>query len=199
MRARPDTKRSRRSEGELRLGRPHPRLERATKASGDGAEEQASPSHPVRWGGAILDTARKARTSGGRRLRIEHRLTIAVGICANLTHGQIAHGIGFSRTTVGREIARHGGRDDYDPYLAQMRADRDARRPKARKIDESSRVRGYVLEKLSQRWSPMQISTTMKEDFPDDEEMRVSHEAITRPSMYRAKGRCAKSSSSKRR
>ena len=143
---------------------------------------------PGSMGGAILDTARKARTSGGRRLRIEHRLTIAVGICANLTHGQIAHGIGFSRTTVGREIARHGGRDDYDPYLAQMRADRDARRPKARKIDESSRVRGYVLEKLSQRWSPMQISTTMKEDFPDDEEMRVSHEAIYQALYVQGKG-----------
>lgn len=143
---------------------------------------------PGSMGGSILDTARKARTSGGRRLRIEHRLTIAVGICANLTHGQIAHGIGFSRTTVGREIARHGGRDDYDPYLAQMRADRDARRPKARKIDESSRVRGYVLEKLSQRWSPMQISTTMKEDFPDDEEMRVSHEAIYQALYVQGKG-----------
>lgn len=139
-------------------------------------------------GGAILTTTKKTRSSNGQRLRIEHRLTIAAGICANMTYAQIAHGIGFSRTTVGREIARHGGRSDYDPYLAQMRADRDARRPKARKIDESARVREYVLEKLCQRWSPVQISTAMRKDFPDDEEMRVSHEAIYQALYVQGKG-----------
>lgn len=143
---------------------------------------------PGSMGGAILGTARGARPAGGQRLRIEHRLAIAAGIRAGMTHAQVAQGIGFSRTTVGREIARHGGREDYDPYLAQMRADRDAERPKARKVDESPRVRAYVLEKLCLRWSPAQISAMMRKDFPDDEEMRVSHEAIYQALYVQGKG-----------
>lgn len=143
---------------------------------------------PGSMGGAILSVRHKSRSDHGSRLRIEHRLAIACGIAANMTHEQMAAGIGFSRTTVGREIARGGGRGDYDPYLAQMRADRDARRPKARKLDANPKARVYVLERLRLRWSPMQISEAMRRDFPDDEEMRVSHEAIYQALYVQGKG-----------
>ena len=129
-------------------------------------------------GGAVMPKRSRA-LAGPSRLSLDHRLAISVGIAAGATHSQIAEGIGFSRSTVSREISRHAGGDgSYDPYEAQMAAERDAARPKARKVDASLKVRRYVVGKLALRWSPMQISKQIRQDFPDDEEMRVSHEAI---------------------
>lgn len=161
----------------------------------------ASPESVRRWcaaagvrfargcmGGAILPyRGRPGRGPG--RLGLAQRLSISIGLEAGRTHAEIARGIGFSRTTVSREIARHRGPDGaYDPYEAQMAADRAARRPKARKTDASPRLRAYVLEKLSLRWSPRQISAKMGEEFPDDEEMRVSHEAIYQALYVQGRG-----------
>ena len=139
-------------------------------------------------GGAILPAKRREGKPRGR-LSLEHRLAIAMGLEAGHTHARIAGAIGFSRPTVGREVSRHAGPDGgYDPYAAQLAAERDAARPKARKVDASPRVRAYVLEKLALRWSPMQISARIAADHPDDEEMRVSHEAIYRALYVQGRG-----------
>ena len=63
------------------------------------------------------------------------------------------------------------------------RADRgcaalDARRPKPSKLAACPRLRAVVEAKLELRWSPQQISGWLVEEFPDDPEMRVSHETI---------------------
>lgn len=132
---------------------------------------------------------RRRRGGPPGRLGLAQRLAIASGLDAGLTHASIARGIGFSRPTVTREISRHAGaKGGYDPYAAQLEADRDARRPKARKLDASPRLKGYVAAKLSLRWSPMQVSAALKADFPDDEEMRVSHEAIYQALYVQGKG-----------
>lgn len=102
-------------------------------------------------GGAILPTRRRAGAPRGR-LSLEHRLAIAMGLAAGHAHARIAEAIGFSGSTVSREVSRHarpGG--GYDPYEAQMAAERDAARPKARKVDASPRLRAYVAEKLRLR------------------------------------------------
>ena len=52
------------------------------------------------------------------------------------------------------------------------------RRPKRSKLATCPRLRAVVESKLEQRWSPQQISGWLVETFPDDPEMRVSHEAI---------------------
>lgn len=139
------------------------------------------------YGGPKVD--RKAVAGRPKRLRLEHRLSIAQGLAAGLTHFQISRGMGFSRTTVSREISRHAGPDGaYDPYDAQMRAEEAAARPRARKVDSSRRLREYVLSKLALRWSPRQISKQLQLDFPDDEEMRVSHESIYQALYVQGKG-----------
>lgn len=141
-----------------------------------------------RMGGAILPSTPTTGRGPGR-LDLAQRLAIGMGAAAGRSHAEIARGIGFSRSTVSREIARHRGPDGaYDPYAAQMSAERAARRPKARKTDRSARLRAYVLEKLSLRWSPRQVSAKMREDFPDDEEMRVSHETIYQALYVQGKG-----------
>ena len=139
-------------------------------------------------GGAIV--AKRSRTSARpARLGLAQRLAIASGLAAGSTHGQIARGIGFSRPTVSRELARHRGRDGaYDPYAAQMQAERDAARPKARKLDASRRLRACVAAKLALRWSPTQVSAQLARELPDDEEMRASPEAICQALCAQGKG-----------
>ena len=56
---------------------------------------------------------------------------------------------------------------------------RRARRPKAVEAGDRASGSGAVVEaKLELRWSPQQISGWLVEEFPDDPEMRVSHETI---------------------
>ena len=139
-------------------------------------------------GGAIVPKRRRSQARPGR-LGLDQRLAIAIGIAGGSTHGQIARGIGFARSTVTREIARHRlPSGAYDPYAAQMEAERDARRPKARKLDVNGRLRAYVADKLALRWSPTQISAQLEQEFPEDEEMRVSPEAIYQALYVQGKG-----------
>lgn len=139
-------------------------------------------------GGAILPKKKDLR-GGATRLGLPQRLAISMGIDSGYSHERIAKAIGFSRSTVSREISRHSdeGRP-YDPYAAQMAADRGALRPKARKVDANRRLRAYVSKKLRLRFSPKQISKQIERDFPDDEEMRVSHEAIYQALYVQGKG-----------
>lgn len=137
-------------------------------------------------GGPVVDRRRAGRAKP-KRLRLEHRLAIASGLAAGRAHAEIAAGIGFSRPTVSREVSRHGG-GAYDPYEAQWSAEEAAERPKARKVDADGRLRGYVLSKLRRRWSPRQISKQLARDFPDDEEMRLSHESIYRALYVQGRG-----------
>lgn len=139
-------------------------------------------------GGAVVPKRRRARTRPAR-LDLAQRLAIASGVAAGMTHAQIAQGIGFSRSTVSREISRHGGGGGaYDPYAAQMRAERAASRPKARKPGANARLRAYVIGKLALRWSPAQISARLELDFPDEEAMRATREAICRAPCVQGRG-----------
>jgi IS30 family transposase len=52
------------------------------------------------------------------------------------------------------------------------------RRPKVAKLARCSRLRAVVEAKLELRWSPQQIASWLVLEFPDDAEMRVSHETI---------------------
>lgn len=160
-------------------GIPHATIRRWCRAAGVAFARGAR-------GGPMVDRRRPGARPG--RIGLEQRLAIASGLAAGLTHAQIAAGIGFSRPSVSREVARNGGAGAYEPYAAQERAERMAGRPKARKVDADRRIRGYVLEGLASRWSPRQISERMRADFPDDEGMRVSHEAIYRALYVQGRG-----------
>ena len=57
------------------------------------------------------------------------------------------------------------------------------RRPKLCKPATEHRLQQCVALKLSQNWSPEQISGWLEQRYPDDERMRISHETIYR-SLY---------------
>jgi IS30 family transposase len=52
------------------------------------------------------------------------------------------------------------------------------RRPKVAKLACCPQLAAVVEEKLELRWSPQQIAGWLSVEFPDDPEMRVSHETI---------------------
>lgn len=144
---------------------------------------------PGRFGGAVVTPKKELSSEKPKRLNLEQRLAIAMGLKAHFSHKEIADGIQFSRCTVSREISRHTMPDGtYDPYIAQLEAEKAAQRPKLRKTDHIMRVRWYVLDKLASRWSPMQIAKQIRLDYPDDEEMRVSHEAIYQALYVQGRG-----------
>jgi IS30 family transposase len=91
---------------------------------------------------------------------------------------EIARRLGRAPSTVCREVAANGGRDRYRACAADRRAVRLLRRSKPAKLAVCPRLREVVESKLELRWSPQQIAAWLRTSYPDDPEMRVSHETI---------------------
>ena len=119
----------------------------------------------------------------------EEREEISRGIVAEESGRAIAQRLGRHFSVINREIARHGGRSAYRACDAQRDADVSAGRPKDRKVESDPLLLVEVNKGLALKWSPQQISTRLSIDFPDNEVMRVSPEAIYQALYVQAKGR----------
>jgi IS30 family transposase len=169
--------------------------------SGDGVREAAEAigvSHTAgkewfRDAGGVMPRAVKPAPVRPR-LTLEQREDIAILHAAEVTNAEIARRVGVHRSTVGRELAAHsttfndGHRPKYRASMAQKRADWSARRPGTSKLAASDRLRRVVQDQLEEEHSPEQISARLKIDFPDDAEMRVSHEAIYQALYVQGRG-----------
>lgn len=94
----------------------------------------------------------------------------------------------------------------YRPSVAQARAEQRARRPKPGKLTQHPELRDQVIRRLKKRWSPEQISRTLRREFPDRPEMQVSHETLyqalyvqTRGELRRELTRCLRTGRALRR
>ena len=97
--------------------------------------------------------------------------------------------LGVSHSTVSRELARNAMPDGrYDAGYAGRRARERASRSRAGRLGRDPRLRAEVVGHLALRWSPAQVSASLRRDFPDDEEMRVSHETIYRALYVQGRG-----------
>jgi transposase, IS30 family len=127
----------------------------------------------------------------GRYLSLAEREEIAVGLAERKSIRRIAAELGRPPSTISREIKRNGvvrERGRYRAVAAQQKADKEARRPKRRTLETNQRLREHVQQRLTERWSPEQIASTLVEEFPDDTEMRVSHEAIYQALYVQGRG-----------
>lgn len=120
-------------------------------------------------------------------LSIADREEILVGIRAGQSLGLVARRLGRARSTVTREVAANGGRDSYSAWHAHQRAGQQARRPKPCKL-RAGRLLDEVSIRLEQLWSPQEIAQRLRLDFPDNAEMRVSHETIYQSLFVHGRG-----------
>ena len=137
------------------------------------------------------------KPSSGRYLSVQEREKIFSGVEQGLSMREIAQSVGRAPSTVKRELNRnlrtkyrhrqlHGGirkasnpaHKGYTPSAAQQNADRNASRPKVALPAGNDRLRDEVQARLRKKNSPEQISGRLRIDFPDNLEMRVSHETI---------------------
>jgi IS30 family transposase len=112
------------------------------------------------------------------RLSLAEREEISRGLVGGESLRAIARRLRRASSTISREVAANGGRRRYRACRADKAAVRRVRRPKVSKLATCSRLRAIVEDKLELRWSPTQISGWLVDTFPDDPEMRVSHETI---------------------
>jgi transposase, IS30 family len=126
----------------------------------------------------------------GRYLSLAEREEIALGLAQKLAYREIARRLGRPVSTVSREVARNStrGRYRYRAVAAQARAEERARRPKPAKLAVNGRLRAWVQGKLEEDWSPEQVSRRLAAEFPDDPEMRVSHETIYQALYVQGRG-----------
>jgi IS30 family transposase len=112
------------------------------------------------------------------RLSLREREEISRGLAGGESRRSIARRLGRSPSTISREVNVNGGVRRYRACRADSDAFRRARRPKPSKLVSCTRLRAVVEDKLELRWSPQQISGWLVDEFPDEPEMRVSHETI---------------------
>lgn len=135
-------------------------------------------------GGIVPAARRRSRLS----LTLAEREEISRGVAADLSTRGIATALGRSPSTVSREISRNGGRGRYRASNADARAWEAARRPKACRMAQRPRLRRLVASQLRLDWSPEQISGWLRNRFPGNEDMQVSHETIYRSLFIQARG-----------
>ncbi len=122
------------------------------------------------------------------RLSLPEREEISRGLLTGETCRHIAARLGRSPSTVSREVAAGGRRERYRAWRSEERARWRVRRPKTAKLASSPRLRSEVERWLGLRWSPQQIAARLVFDYPDDLEMRVSHETIYQSLFVQGRG-----------
>ena len=127
----------------------------------------------------------------GRYLSFAEREDIMVLAATGHSMRAIARQLDRAPSTISRELSRNGtvGRPwRYRATSANSKAEIRARRPKATRLGSSPRLHEEVQRRLILKNSPEQISHRLVEDFPDDPEMRVSHETIYQAIYVQGRG-----------
>jgi IS30 family transposase len=128
------------------------------------------------------------RTRSRLALRAGEREEVSRGLARGDSLRQIGRRLGRAPSTVSREVRRHGGRAHYRAAGADTRAWARARRPKPCRLAQSPALRTLVAMKLARNWSPQQIAGWLRQTFPDDPCLHVSHETIYRSLFVQSRG-----------
>ena len=163
----------------------------------------------ARWfgqaGGVVPAYIKESST--GRYLSFDEREEILAAIERGDSIRLIARSLGRAPSTIQRELRRnmrhqlYRGRYRrvahglpvskpwiYRPSWAQLRAESKARRPKPAKLALNLELRELVQAKLRARLSPQQISVELRQEFPGEPEMWVSHETVYQSIYVQGRG-----------
>lgn len=125
----------------------------------------------------------------GRYLSAEEREEIHDMIARGEHVCDIARAVKRHPATISRELKRgKTNRKGYRPSVAQKQANASRRGPRSAKLVVNERLREEVQRRLKLNESPEQIAGRLVTDFPDDAEMRVSHETIYQALYVQSRG-----------
>jgi IS30 family transposase len=128
-----------------------------------------------------------ARRRSPLSLSMHEREEISRGLVAGLSLRKIAKQLGRAPSTISREVSRNNGRK-YRAANADEQAWRSACRPKLCRLAVNRSLQMVVARKLTDNWSPQQISGWLKVEYLDDPPMRISHETIYKSLFVQARG-----------
>jgi len=128
------------------------------------------------------------RSRSTRVLSLTEREEISRGISAGHSFHAIARKLQRTVSTVSQEVSRHGGRQRYRAADADLVAWDSARRPKRCLLARNLKLQRIVAVKLKQDWSPQQIAGWLRDQYPGNPELWVSHETIYRSLFVQARG-----------
>jgi transposase, IS30 family len=160
----------------------------------DDASAGAGVSQATGWRwfgsrGGVLPSCSSTAEPSGLRLSFAEREEIACLAAAGHSARSIARELGRAPSTITRELSLRRSPDGrYRASTAQAAADASARRPKPAKLAINARLRVEVQARLQLHHSPEQIMRRLREDFPDDPEMWVSHETIYQSLFVQGRG-----------
>ena len=159
---------------------------RPLQASAAAGVSRAAVRKWLRSSGGVRPRPRSPRSP--LRLSLGEREEISRGLASGCSFAAIARALGRPTSSVSREVHRNGGRARYRAERADRAAAARSCRPKPAKLAQHPRLRAQVEQWLEERWSPQQISARLVDTFPDDAEMRVSHETIYTSLFVQARG-----------
>ena len=132
---------------------------------------------------------RRGRDLKGRCLTFSEREEIAVGRAGGESMRAIARRLGRSPSTISRELVRNrGGAGCYRATSAHALAYERAGRPKPSKLSTNLALRKHVQSDLRKLYSPEQIVGRLRQEFPENPEMWVSHETIYQSLYVQSRG-----------
>jgi IS30 family transposase len=131
---------------------------------------------------------RRVRCRAACCLSLAEREEISLGIARRDSARAIGRLLGRSHTTISREISRSGGRKRYRAHFADEEAWERSRRPKPLKLERCPVLRELVASLLECDHSPEQIAGYLARTYPDNQQMRVSHETIYRALFVQSRG-----------
>ena len=126
----------------------------------------------------------------GRRLSLEEREEIVVGLARKESVRVIAARLGRAPSTISREVRRNLSSSPrrYRAFPAHIKAAGRARRCRPRKLAAGTPLRAVVAGLLRQDYSPGQISGRLRRDYPGQPELQVSAETIYQALFVQGKG-----------
>ena len=130
----------------------------------------------------------RRRRRAPQTLQVAEREEISRGLAVDEGVRAMARRLGRSPSTISRELKRHGGAPSYRAIEADTAAWERARRPKRCRLVWNRRLRRLVEEKLGTDWSPQQIAAWLKQTYPNDPTMQLSHETIYQALYVQARG-----------
>lgn len=113
------------------------------------------------------------------RLNLQERIQIEKYFDKGFSASSIAILLGRHKSTISRELknTHYNSYQSYHAHLASARICSDKNYGRS-KILANKKLLAFIIKHLRKKWSPEQISLSLKKNFPNQKNMQVSHETI---------------------